>query len=148
MSQDSITLQRATEDTLDRVERLLERNDLPTQDVRAGPGRFFLADADGSLVGVGSVEMYGSDGLLRSLVVGEPHRGEGYGAELCDALEDEARESGGETLYLLTTTAAAFFERRGYDEIERAAVAPSVREMTQFTELCPASATCMQKPIR
>ena len=59
--------------------------------------------------GTDGVEIYGSEDLLRSVVIMESNRGQGYGAELCDSLEEYARTNGVETLYLLTTTAALFF---------------------------------------
>jgi amino-acid N-acetyltransferase len=129
------------------VERLLERNDLPAGDVRDKPDAFVVATVDGRRVGVGGIEQYGTEGLLRSVVVDTAVRGEGYGAALCDALEQWARDDGIERLSLLTTTAAEFFERRGYERIERDAAPAAVRETTQFSDLCPASATLMVKRI-
>ncbi|WP_210424902.1 arsenic resistance N-acetyltransferase ArsN2 [Halorussus halobius] len=135
------------------VESLLAENGLPYRDVRAKPDRFFVARADGlddegSRVGIGGLETDGAVGLLRSVVVTEPNRGRGYGTALCDALEDRARTNGVETLYLLTTTATAFFRRRGYESVAREDAPASVRRTTEFAELCPESATCMRNEIR
>lgn len=148
MTDASIAVREAAGADFDRVEALLAANDLPHRDVRTGPGRFFLARSGGEFVGVGGVETYGPDGLLRSVVVREPYRGRGYGTALCAALEEQARERGVETLYLLTTTAAAFFRRRGYEAIPRERVPPKVRETSEFADLCPASAACMRREIR
>jgi amino-acid N-acetyltransferase len=52
-----------------------------------------------------------------------------------------------ETLYLLTTTAAPFFERYGYGAVAREEVPRPIRDTTEFTDLCPASATCMVKGL-
>ncbi|WP_256295962.1 arsenic resistance N-acetyltransferase ArsN2 [Haloarchaeobius salinus] len=142
-----ITLRRADESDYGRIESLLAANDLPHQDVRDGVGEFFIAETDDECVGIGGLETDGSDGLLRSLVVAEQSRGEGYGTALCDALETSARENGVETLYLLTTTAAPFFRRRGYERVERENVPDRVRDTTEFADLCPASATCMRKGL-
>lgn len=148
MTSTEITLRPAAAEDLDRVEALLEANDLPSGDVRAIPDCFFVAESEGAVVGVGGVEARGSAGLLRSVVVREPNRGEGYGRTLCAALEDRARAAGIETLYLLTTTAAAFFRRNGYEAIPREEAPTGIRETTQFTDLCPDSATCMRKALR
>lgn len=142
-----VTLRPADGADLDRVEALLAANDLPTRDVRTGPARFFLAFADGEFVGVGGVEVHGSDGLLRSVVVEEAARGRSFGTALCGELSEYARGEGVEALYLLTTTAPAFFRRCGYEEISREAAPSGVRETTQFAELCPASATCLWKEL-
>lgn len=143
-----ITVRRAGPDDFDAVETLLESNDLPHRDVRTGPGRFLVAWAGAERVGVGGVEAYGSNGLLRSVAVAESNRGRGYGTALCDALEERARNDGVGTLYLLTTTASAFFRRRGYEPVAREDVPPAVRRTAEFTDLCPASAVCLKKALR
>ena len=144
MTDPSIALRPIERGDLDRVEALLAAGGLPTDDVRAKPECFFLACDGDAVVGAGGLEAYGSDGLLRSIVVAEPYRGRGYGGALCDALEDRARERGVGELYLLTTIAAGFFRRRGYETIDREVVPPAVRQTTEFVDLCPDSATCMR----
>lgn len=148
MTDSPIAVREADVEDLDRVEALLESNDLPTRDVRAKPESFFVGEADGAFVGIGGVERHGPAGLLRSVVVEESSRGQGYGAALCDALEERARADDVDTLYLLTTSAAGFFRARGYEPIDREDAAPAVRRSAQFTDLCPASATCMRKQLR
>ncbi|WP_276273800.1 arsenic resistance N-acetyltransferase ArsN2 [Haloarcula litorea] len=142
-----LTVERADADTVGRVERLLEESGLPSSDVRDAPERFRLAVAEGDLVAVGGLRVEGSDALLRSLAVPEAYRGEGYGSALCAHLERAARREGVERLYLLTTTAAAFFRARGYDPVERERVPPSIRATSQFADLCPATATCLVRPL-
>jgi amino-acid N-acetyltransferase len=142
---DGVTLEPAGD--LGYVESLLAGADLPTSDVPEHPDRFYVARDGADRVGVGGVERYGADALLRSVVVEASVRGTGYGSALCDALEERAREDGVETLYLLTTTAAGFFAGRGYERIERSAVPEAVRETTEFSALCPDSATCMRREL-
>lgn len=142
-----MTLRTAEADDLDRVEALLDANDLPSDDVRMKPGCFFVAESEAAVVGVGGVEVHGSDGLLRSVVVREANRGQGYGRKLCAALEDRARAAGVESLYLLTTTAGAFFRGNRYEAISREEAPPTIRETTQFVDLCPDSAVCMKKSL-
>jgi amino-acid N-acetyltransferase len=141
----AVTLQPA-DDALGYVETLLERNDLPA-DVRSKPDCFYVASAGGDRVGTGGIERYGTDGLLRSLVVERSYRGEGYGTAIRGALEAEARADGIETLYLLTTTAADFFAAAGYARIDRAEAPDTIRETTEFVDLCPASAACLRKSL-
>ncbi|MFC4408138.1 arsenic resistance N-acetyltransferase ArsN2 [Haloarchaeobius iranensis] len=146
-----LSLRPATEADIPQVESLLAANDLPHRDVRDGGAEFFIAstvDERDESTCVGGLERYGSNGLLRSVVVAEQYRGQGYGAALCDALEARARERGFQTLYLLTTTAAPFFRARGYERVEREAVPDAIRETTEFADLCPASAVCLMKPLR
>jgi amino-acid N-acetyltransferase len=148
----AVTLRRVDDEGLEAVARLLDAEDLPTADLRDGPGAFFAAHADGDRdsgerVGVGGLEIHGSHGLLRSVVVREPHRGEGYGAAICEGLEREARERGVGTLWLLTTTAAGFFAARGYERVAREAAPAAIRDTAEFAELCPDSATAMLRRL-
>ena len=140
-----VTLRRADESDLSYVERLLSDAGLPSADVRTSPARFYLGYDGDERVGVGGLEHYGTDGLLRSVVVERSARGNGYGTALCEGLERRARADGVETLYLLTTTAAEFFAERGYEEIERSAAPSEIRETAEFDDLCPASAACLRK---
>lgn len=147
MSGATLTLRRADEDALSYVESVLDESGLPSRDVRSKPDCSYVGYADGDAVAVGGVEAYGTVGLLRSVAVDESKRGEGFGTAMCDALEDEARAAGVETLSLLTTTASEFFADREYADIERRDAPDAVRRTTQFEDLCPATATCMEKSL-
>lgn len=148
MTDSSITVRRADGEDIARVEALLEANDLPYRDVRAKPECFFVASSDAEVIGVGGVEIYGSNGLLRSIVIEESSRGRGYGTAVRETLEEHARTNGVTTLYLLTTTASAFFRRSEYERVDRANVPSSIQRTTEFTDLCPTSATCLKKELR
>ena len=147
MSDASVVLEPAGAESVSEVEALLSANDLPAGDVEAKPECFYVAFDDGDAVGIGGVEVHGSAGLLRSVVVRESERGHGYGTAICDGFEREARADGVEELYLLTTTAAAFFEDRGYERVERERAPDAIRDTTEFSKLCPASATCMVRSL-
>lgn len=143
----SLSLQRADEKTIAYVERLLERNGLPSDDVAAKPDCFYIGYDDRERVGIGGIEIYGRDGLLRSVVIEQIAREHGFGTALCEALEREASVDGVETLYLLTTTASEFFATLDYVTIERSAVPEAIQQTTEFTELCPTTATCIKKTL-
>lgn len=147
MTDVTMVLEPASGGRIDRVESMLDANGLPTGDVREKPECFFVATTDAGTVGTGGVERVDSDGLLRSVVVTEAYRGQGYGTALCAALEDHARTTGVEELYLLTTTAAEFFRDRGYDVVDRNLVPPGIRRTREFADLCPETATCMRKRL-
>jgi amino-acid N-acetyltransferase len=84
-------------------------------------------------------------GLLRSLAVAEAHRKGGCGRALVSHAESWAWRHGVKTLYLLTTTAANFFARTGYEAISRVQAPAPIAATTQFSSLCPSSATLMRK---
>jgi amino-acid N-acetyltransferase len=143
----SLTLTQVNRDTLAYVESLLEENSLPSSDVRSKPDTFYIAYDEDERIGVGGVETHGTNGLLRSVVVERSKRGTGYGAALCDALENEAVSNNIGTLYLLTTTASGFFETLGYVAIPRNEAPTGIQRTAEFDELCPTTATCMKKNL-
>ena len=102
---------------------------------------------EGTPVGFGGLELFGSDALLRSLVTLPPVRQVGMGAAMVAMLETEARALKCRLVYLLTTSEMKFFERLGYAACARSAVPEAVRASRQFTALCPATATSMVKRI-
>ena len=147
MDTPTVTLGPADDDALAYVERRLVGNDLPAEDVRSKPDCFYVGYAGDEPVGVGGIEVYGRDGLLRSVVIEDSARGNGYGTALCDGLEDEASAANVATLYLLTATAADFFADRGYEEIERTDAPAAIQRTAEFDDLCPTTATCLKKSL-
>jgi N-acetylglutamate synthase-like GNAT family acetyltransferase len=125
----------------------LEAAKLPLGGVAELGDRLLVADAEGELVGCAGLEIYGSVGLLRSAVVASSRRGEGLGVALTRRLLDEAAARGLARVYLLTETAAGFFERLGFARIDRDAVEDAVRASTEFAHLCPASAQAMVREV-
>ena len=108
---------------------------------------FLIATVDDQIVGAIGLEVHSEDALLRSLVVLPAHRSHGVGIDLLNSVEALARTKGIAALTLLTTTAAAFFERAGYAVIERGTVAARLRKSAEFSKLCPSSAICMRKSL-
>lgn len=142
---ETITLQQAADGTLSYVETLLAKNGLPSQDVRSNPDCFYVGYDGTEPIGIGGIEIYESYGLLRSIVIEQAARGNGWGTALCEALEADASANGVETLYLLTTTAADFFGNRGYVKTERPDAPVTIQQTNEFDNLCPTTATCMKK---
>ena len=93
------------------------------------------------------LEGYGAVALLRSLAVAPAWQGRGLGAALLAHAERMARQRGIAALYLLTTTAEAFFTRRGYVRLAREAAPPVLHPTAEFAALCPASAACLTKAL-
>ena len=94
---------------------LLESASLPTSDLSDDDMRdFFYAGPSSAPIGMVGLQFYGSDALLRSLVVSAAHRAHGLGQRLVEHAERYARTRGIATIYLLTTTAERFFRSRGY----------------------------------
>lgn len=137
---------RATGTELDSLAARLRRARLPDEDVHDGPGTFYLAREydSGQAVGCGGFEVYGDQALLRSVVVDPPKRGQGYGRQLVESLLSELRRRDVSAVWLLTTRPGGFFERFGFERVDRAAAPEGIASTHQFTTACPDSATAMR----
>lgn len=130
------------------VTKVLASARLPTADITPGHmEHFFGAWSGASLVGVVGIEPYGTVALLRSLAVVSTQRGSGIGSLLLGQAEQYAAQKGIRSIFLLTTTAPAYFEKRGYRAIAREAVPEAIRSTKEFASLCPSSAVLMVKHL-
>ena len=127
---------------------LLAAANLPSSDLTDDQLTSFFycgpADAPTALIGL---EIYGTEALLRSLVVDPSVRSTGLASALVERAETHAAKHGVRTLYLLTTTAEAFFARRGYHRIDRGVAPAAIRSTREFAGLCPASSAFMSKRL-
>lgn len=140
---EGVVLRPARPEDLPQMLALLEASDLPTAGVAEWLSTFLVAESEGRIAGAIGLEIYGSDGLLRSAVVSPGLRGRGVGAALTEGVLALARERGLATVYLLTQTAADYFPRHGFRRITRAEVSEAVQQSVEFRELCPVSSTVM-----
>lgn len=125
---------------------LLKTQELPVSDITDEHlEHFFFVGADGSPTGLVGLEIYGTDALLRSLVVDANARCKGLGSSLVEHAEQYASSKGVRSIYLLTTTAEAFFNRLGYERVDRSQAPPSIERTREFASLCPASSAFMVK---
>jgi amino-acid N-acetyltransferase len=130
------------------VTRLLQSSSLPTSDLSAVDMKdFFYAGPATAPVGIVGLQLFGADALLRSLVVTPASRTRGLGQLLVEHAEQHARERGAATVYLLTTTAEAFFRARGYVVTPRDSAPLAIRSTPEFAGLCPASSAFLSKRL-
>jgi amino-acid N-acetyltransferase len=127
---------------------LLQSQGLPVSDITDEHlEHFFFVGSDGSPTGLVGLELYGTDALLRSLIVGESARGNGLGSTLVELAEQYAATNRVRSIYLLTTTAEIFFKRLGYERIDRSQAPPEIKATREFASLCPASSAFMMKTL-
>ena len=126
------------------MRRALAAEGLPTEDLCAGSNRLYAFEEDGKVVGYAGLERHGPAALLRSVVVPRERQGSGIGRRLVTAMLAEAGRRGHREVHLLTTTAGDFFERLGFERIDRETAPAELLASAEFTRLCPASATCMR----
>jgi len=143
----TINIQKAGEKDFETVCKLLLQENLPIADLNPLLENFFIAVEDNKITGVIGMDRYGKDGLLRSAIVQKEYRNKGIAAALVARLFDEAAKQGVSTLYLITNTAAAYFEKKGFKKITKAEVAPAVLESKEFNGLCPASSIIMVQKL-
>lgn len=139
----SLVLQRAEKFYIPTIEKILQKEKLPYQDVNAENIEFYMAFSDADFVGIVGLEKFSDVALLRSMVVFDKFRNKGYGSKIVNQILEEATAKGIRETFILTTTAKDFFQHLGFEIIEREDVPNDIKSTTEFTSLCPASATCM-----
>ncbi len=142
-----ITTRAAAPADLDTVKTLLSAENLPTEDLRPDLLHFFIAENNDAPVAAIGLDPYGPDALLRSMIVDRNWRSHGIASRLVRELEQHARDSGIQQLFLVTNTAEAYFSRKGFHRINRLEVPESVARSAEFNGLCPASAVIMKKVL-
>ena len=138
------TIAPATPSDVAAIEALLSASELPLDGLREHMGAALVARQGGAVVGSAALELYDDTALLRSVAVAPALRGQGLGQQLVRAALRLARERGAGDVYLLTETAAPWFERLGFAPIVRHVVTPAVQASVEFTDACPASAQAMR----
>jgi arsenate reductase len=137
-------LRPARQADLEPLRRLLAECGLGAEGVEtAFPEGYAVVESAGELVGAAGIEVYGEDGLLRSVAVAPGQRGSGLGALVVRDRLQWAANRRLHGVYLLTTTAAEFFEWMGFRRIERDDAPAGIRTSEQFSGACPLSAVVM-----
>jgi amino-acid N-acetyltransferase len=147
IAEKAVNIVTAREEDVEAILALLKANNLPVSDLGTGKRMFLVALSGGNVVGCVAMETYGNAGLLRSLAVQHNLRGTGIGQKLVYEAEKWSRNSGLKSLYLLTTTAAGFFPKVGWHNMERSAVPANIAASSEFASVCPSSAICMMKEL-
>ena len=140
-----ITLVPLPDAALTDLKDALAQAALPHADVKEEGRQFFAGQCRGQSVGFIGFEVYGGEALLRSLVVREADRGQGFGSALVQGAIDAAAAQGATRVWVLTTTAVELLRRLGFLRVDRSAAPPAIRATTEFASLCPATAVCMTR---
>ena len=145
----AISIRPATIGDLEAVSELLRTARLVPIDDTAQFGDQYAvaAAADGTILGVAGYERYGADVLLRSVAVAEKWRSTGIGRRLAQNRLADATQRGCATAYLLTDTAAGYWKRHGFVQIDRSAAPVAISRSREWSSACPVSATAMRKSL-
>jgi len=139
-----IAITPARLDDLVAIKVLLAANNLPIAGVDDHWKTFLVARDGETVVGCGGAEAYQFAALIRSVAVAPEYRSSGVGRKLVRQLIDRLASRGLREFYLLTTTAEAYFKKRGFKVIDRDEVHPQLLSSREFQDACPASAVCMR----
>jgi N-acetylglutamate synthase-like GNAT family acetyltransferase len=142
-----VHITRASEADGPSILQLLRDSGLPIDGLVDHLNTALVARDGISVVGCAAVEIYPDGALLRSVAVTPPMRGHGVGERLTEAAVTLARSLGAPAVYLLTTTAEAYFPRFGFVQTTRELVPTGVQQSIEFRSACPASAIVMRKPL-
>lgn len=135
----------ATLGDLDEVRALVRASGLPVEDLASRfPSGFVVLRDEGALVAVAGLEAHAGAGLLRSVAVAPSHRGRGLGHALVRERLGAAARAGLESVYLLTTTAEAYFATMGFAVVARSSAPEALQKSSEFAAICPSSAICMR----
>ncbi len=132
---------------LEEIINLLKENELPFEDIGSSNIRFSVIKKGGAIIACGGLEVFDKVALLRSVAVKDGFKKQGLGSQLTEALLDEAAKNKIEAVYLLTTTAVDYFERKGFSMILKKEAPDAIKSSSEFSELCPDSAVFMRKKI-
>ena len=139
-----ITISPATASDVDAIKALLVENELPTDGVEDHWKTFLVARDGDTIVACGGAEAYQFAALIRSVAVKPEHRRNGLGRRIVRQLLDRLASRGLREFYLLTTTAEAYFKKRGFKTIDRDEVHPQLLSSREFQGACPDTAVCMR----
>ena len=131
------------EQSFENFRALLKSSNLPADDLDYRKDLLVGYYEGNDLVGTGGLEVYGPYALLRSLSVKFGIRGKAVGTTIMEYLLREAHNRKLKAIYLLTETAHGFFLKKGFRDIKRDEVPDEVKQSSEFSHVCPASAAVM-----
>jgi len=137
------SVRQATSADWPAIKQLLKSMDLPLDGARDHLDGFVVAEKDGAIVGCAALEKYPRVALLRSVAVDSSLRGRRIGEEMVSDLIARARRDGIQSLFLLTITAANWFPRFGFVQVDRAAAPEELSKSEEFRGACPESSVLM-----
>ncbi len=142
-----IFIELATLFDLTEINEILSDNNLRNDDLDLKNMHIYKLIHKKEIIGTGTLEKRGDYALLRSVAIKENYKNKGLGKFFCNELLKISKEKNIKALYLLTTTAASFFESLGFIECQRESVPSEVQSSKQFSLTCPKSAKCLMKNL-
>ncbi len=140
----TVALRNALAADLESIRAVVREALLPSEGIEEQfPDAYVVATAGGALVGVAGLEVYGGYGLLRSVAVQRAFRGAGLGRKLVENRSQYADCLGLAAVFLLTTSAAPYFEAAGFRRTARSEAPQAIARSSEFSCVCPETALCL-----
>lgn len=136
-----------TQEEQEALQDLLKSEKLCYNDIAEDGVTLFGVKIKHVHVGYFGFEQFNQDALFRSMLVQPDARKRGYGSLIWNEAKAKLKEMGVKNVFLLTDTAAQFFSKHGFVNIDRESVPESIANTTEFKEFCPDSSTCMKYEI-
>jgi len=143
----TIVIKELSRSSLSPAQNLLANAGLAYSDLIESRVNLFGIFKNKRFVAVGGFEIFPDCAFLRSVAVHPQWQKQGLGQQMVRHLENILKTKNIQHLYLLTFSAQHFFEKLGWEIIDRHKVPQSIRQTTQFSGLCPATAIAMYKKI-
>ena len=144
MSNTPLTMRSARASDWPHIAALLQSHRLPLDGAREHLAQFCLAVCGDNIVGCAGMEVYGHEALLRSVAVQPDQQGIGVGQRLVSHLMAAAKHQHVTALYLLTTSAADYFARLGFQRLSAQQAPAALKQSLEFQGACPSSAVLMR----
>lgn len=130
------------------IAALLEASQLPVDHLDDDDVvTFFVGRVGSAVVGCVGLELYGRNGLLRSLAVDPAYRGRGLSRRLTQAVLQGAAEAGAEDVVVLTNTATELFVHLGFELVRRDMFDKCLLRSWQFQAGVCADAACLRRRL-
>ena len=145
---EGVTVRRAQASDWPAVAALLARSHLPADGAREHLRDFLLAVGNGEVLASAGAEVRGDTALLRSVAVAPGRQRQGIGRALVARVLEHLARRGVGRVFLLTTTAPAWFERMGFRRESREHAPVALQASAEFRGACPDSAVLMAKDLQ
>jgi len=140
-----LVFETAREEDLEWVISILNENDLCVDDIPSENILLKLVRSENDPIAIYGFELFGHEGILRSIAVAEEYKGTGIGTQIMRQVKIDVKELELRNLFLLTTTAKKFFEKFGFSIIERETAPVVLQQSYEFLNFCPDTAIVMSK---
>ena len=126
------------------LRHLLSSHQLCFNDMNERGVQLFGVHLKDKNIGFFGYELFADVALFRSMVVVAEARNKGYGALIWQQAKLKLLAAGIKDVYLLTNTAAPFFSKQGFKQVDRSSAPKPIQTTTEFKEFCPEDSICMK----